>query len=95
MKHHIYFFDRHENAVVLSEALDEKSVDILIDLAFWKIFPDQCAMWNATKNDVREKFKKESAERSEAACQDLMSKENSLRRALRESVVDDVMKSFP
>jgi hypothetical protein len=95
MKHHINLFDRNENAVVLSEALDEKAIDILVDLTFWRLFPQQCDSWKATKKDAREKFKKESAERSEVACRDLTSREDSLRRALRESVVDDVMKSFP
>ena len=95
MKHHIHCFDRNENAVVLSEALDEKAIDILVELAYWKMFPQQCDMWRATKKDVREKFKKEAAERSRAACQDLQRTEDSLRRALRESVVDHVMKLYP
>ena len=95
MKHHIYLFDRNENAVVLSEALDETGIDIVIDLAFSKIFPEQCNMWRVTKKGVHERFKNEVAERSEAACQDLLRGEDSLRRALRESVVDHVTKLFP
>jgi len=95
VKHHIYLFDRNENAVVLSETLDEKAIEILVDLAFSRIFPEQCATWKTAKKGVCEKFKKEAAERSEAACQDLLSREGSLRRALRESVVDDVMKLYP
>ncbi|KAH9014400.1 hypothetical protein EDB85DRAFT_2214278 [Lactarius pseudohatsudake] len=85
----------NENAVVLSEALDEKAIEILVDLAFWRIFPDQCATWKTTKKGVCEKFKKEGTERSEVACRDLLSREGFLRRALRESVVDDVTKLYP
>ena len=81
--------------MVLSEALDEKAIDILVDLTFWRLFPQQCEKWKATKKGVHERFKREFLERSEAARQDLMRTEDSLRRALRESVVDDVMKSFP
>ena len=95
MKYHIYLFDRNENAVVLSEDLDEKAIDILIELAYGKIFSQQCDRWKATKKEVREKFKKEAAERSKAACQDLERTEDSLRRALRESVVDHVIKLYP
>ena len=81
--------------MILSEALDEKAIDILVELAFWKLFPKQCEMWRSTKNDVRETFKKEVTLTTEAACKDLRGKEDSVRSALRESVVDDVMKLFP
>ncbi|KAF8257887.1 hypothetical protein EI94DRAFT_1220106 [Lactarius quietus] len=85
----------NENAVVLSETLDEKAIDILIDLAFWKIFPGECRMWKATKNYVCEESKMAIAEESEAVCQGLLNDENSLRRALREAVVVHVMRLFP
>ncbi len=81
--------------MVLSEALDKKAIEVLVDLAFWKIFPGQCNMWKTTKKYIFEEFKKEVAERSEAACQDLLSREDSLWRALRESVVDEVVKLYP
>jgi hypothetical protein len=85
----------NENAVVLSEALDEKAIDILIDLTFWRLFPSKCDMWRASKKEVREKFKEAVTVRTEAAYQDLRSKEEPLRQALREAVVDHVMKLFP
>ncbi len=81
--------------MVLSEALDAKAIDVLIDLAFWKLFPDQCKMWRDTKKDICDIFKKEIADRSETAGQDLRRAEHSLMRALRESVVDDVINLYP
>lgn len=81
--------------MVLSEALDEKAIDILIQLAFWKIFPGECRAWSATKKDIFEQSKNAIAEKSEAVCQELLDNENSLRRAVRESVVDHVVKLFP
>jgi hypothetical protein len=81
--------------VVLSEALDEKAIDILVDLTFWKIFPQQCDKWKATKKYVCEESEKQFAERSDAACQDLLRKGGNLRRALYESVVDHVTEHFP
>ncbi|KAH8989296.1 hypothetical protein EDB92DRAFT_2003843 [Lactarius akahatsu] len=84
----------NDNAVVLSEALDEKAIEILVDLAFWRIFPDQCATWKTTKKGVCEKFKKEGTERSEVACRDLLSREGFLRRALRESVYSALKRSL-
>lgn len=90
-----YVFDRNENALVLSENLDEKAIEILIDLTFWKLFPSKCDKWRASRKDVRETFKEEVTVRTEAAYQDIHGKEEALRHALRESVVDDVMKLFP
>jgi F0F1-type ATP synthase membrane subunit b/b' len=52
-------------------------------------------MWRASKKEVREKFKEAVTVRTEAAYQDLRSKEEPLRQALREAVVDHVMKLFP
>jgi hypothetical protein len=95
MKHHVYIFVRTENAVVLSEALDEKAIDILIELAFWKMFPDQCRKWRATKKYFCEESQKAIEMESEAVCQGLLESKNLLRRALRESVVDHVMTLFP
>ncbi|KAH9164611.1 hypothetical protein EDB89DRAFT_2247116 [Lactarius sanguifluus] len=83
VKHRTYHLHRNDNVVVLSEALDEEAIEILVDLAFWKIFPGQCETWRATKKDIFKKFKQEVTERSEAACQDLLLREDSLRRALQ------------
>ncbi|KAH9046371.1 hypothetical protein EDB83DRAFT_2295029 [Lactarius deliciosus] len=85
----------NQNAVVLSETLDEKAIEVLVDLVFGRIFPEQCATWKTTKNDLREKFKRRGTERSEEACRDLLSRECSLRRALRGSVVDELTKLYP
>ncbi|KAN0136209.1 hypothetical protein V8E53_006069 [Lactarius tabidus] len=84
-----------ENAVVLSEALDEKAIDILIELAFWKIFPVQCGRWRATKKYFCEESQKTIAKESGAVCQELLESKNLLWHALRESVVDHVMTLFP
>ena len=81
--------------MVLSEGLDEKAIDILIDLAFCKIFLRECGMWRSTKNYICEESKKLIMEKSKAVCQELLDDENSLRCALREFVVDYVMKLFP
>ena len=95
MKDLTYVFDRNENAVVLSENLNEKAIEILIDLTFWKLFPSKCDRWRDSKKNVGDKFKEEVTVRTEAAYQDILSKEEALRHALRESVVDDVIKLFP
>lgn len=81
--------------MVLSEALDEKAIDILIELAFWKIFPHQCGKWRATKKYFSEESQKAIDMESETMYQELFESKNLLSRALRESVVDHVMTLFP
>ena len=84
-----------ENSVVLSEALDEKAIDILIELAFWKLFPHQCGKWRATKKYLSEESQKAIDMESDAVHQEILENKNLLSRALRESVVDHVMSLFP
>jgi len=45
--------------------------------------------------DTPEQFRQEMAESQEKACQGIKNQETSLRRSLREKVVDDVIKIFP
>lgn len=81
--------------MVLSEALDEKAIDILTELAFWKLFPHQCGKWSATKKYFCEESQKAIEMESEVVCRELLENKNLLRRALRESVVDHVVTLFP
>lgn len=68
-----------ENAVVLSEALDGKAIDILIDLAFWKTFPGLCGKWRVIKKYFCEESQKTIEMESEAVCQELLENKNLLR----------------
>jgi hypothetical protein len=88
-------FYRNENYLVLSEALDEKAVQILMDVALLKKLPEQCSMWRKVQTDIREKSREELSRRQGVACQDLDREEHALRVALREAVVTDVVKLFP
>ena len=45
--------------------------------------------------NIRERFEKDLTERKNRACEDLTRREASLQRALRDAVVEDVMKLFP
>ncbi|KAH9965565.1 hypothetical protein BGW80DRAFT_1345251 [Lactifluus volemus] len=85
----------NENYLVLSEALDEKAVQILMDVALLKKLPEQCSMWRKVQTDIREKSREELSRRQGVACQDLDREEHALRVALREAVVTDVVKLFP
>jgi hypothetical protein len=59
-------FDRDENALVLSENLDENAVKILVDVALSKRFPEQCSKLHAATREIREDSRKEMARKQDS-----------------------------
>jgi len=59
------------------------------------IFPKQCNELRVAMTDARRYFREEMTKRRDKVCQELNDQEFSLRRALRDAVVDDVTKLFP
>ena len=68
---------------------------MLVDVALSDILPEQCNTLHTAMKSTRERFEKDLTERKNRACEDLARQEASLRRALRDAVVEDVMKRFP
>ena len=87
--------NRRTNALVLSDDLDADTVQTLVNVAFWDLFPELCEEWRALKQDIRVIFSRERARRECAVAQDINNTEGPLRRALREEVVNYVIKLFP
>jgi hypothetical protein len=67
----------------------------LVTVALGDRFPEQCKEWRAMKQDIRGIFMREQMRRKCVVSQDLANTEGSLRRALREGVVDHVIGLFP
>jgi hypothetical protein len=88
-------FDRNENALVLSEKLDENAVQILVDVAFSKCFPEQCSILHSATRDIRENSQKEMTRKQDLFCQELQGEGRALWSVLREAVVNDAVKLFP
>ncbi|KAH9005432.1 hypothetical protein EDB86DRAFT_2825090 [Lactarius hatsudake] len=84
-----------DNALVLSEDLDENAVQNLVDIALRDLFPGQCEEWNGIKQHIQEIFMQERREKKGAIDRDIADTENNLRYALREEVIDHVIGSFP
>jgi len=66
-----------------------------VDDGLSNIFPGQCNDWRAATKNIRERFQRDLAERQNKAREGLVRQEASLRRALRDAVVEDVVKRFP
>jgi hypothetical protein len=83
------------NSLVLSEFLKDEAVRILVDEVISNTFPKQCDEWRSATTDTRKSVREEMIKTQEEACQDIISQETFLRRALLDAVVDDVVKLFP
>jgi len=59
------------------------------------MFPEQCNEWRIAVTNAREYFREDMKKRQYKLSQELNDQEVSLQRALRDAVVDDVMKLFP
>jgi F0F1-type ATP synthase membrane subunit b/b' len=70
-------------------------VQILVDIAIADIFPEHCDKWRATNQDIRARYIQELTKRKDTVREEIVREEDSLRRVLREAVVEDVVKLFP
>jgi hypothetical protein len=84
-----------DNALILSEELEENAVKTLIPVALEDLFPEPCEKLRITNEDIRARYRQEFTKRKDTVCQELAKEEDSLRRGLREVVVEDVKKLFP
>lgn len=84
-----------DNSIVLSGELEEKAVQTLIHVGLEDLFPELCDKWRIAKQDIHARYRQEFTTRRDTVCQDIAKGEDSLRSALREVVVEDVMKLFP
>jgi hypothetical protein len=70
-------------------------VQTLILVALHELLPEPCEKLRITNEDIRDRYGQEFEKRKEAVRQDIAKAEDSLRRGLREVVVEDVLKLFP
>ena len=83
------------SALILSETLDEKAVQILVGIAIEERFPEQCDKWRNRSRVSRSIFMQELTEKKETIRKEVLRGEDSLRGLIREAIVEDVMKLFP
>jgi hypothetical protein len=81
--------------MVLSESLGQAAVHILIDVAISNVFPKQCEKLNAATTNIRDSFRQKLTKKQDQVHQEISKQEAALLPALRDKVVDDVMKFYP
>ncbi|KAH9023071.1 hypothetical protein EDB83DRAFT_2527400 [Lactarius deliciosus] len=86
---------KRSNALVLSDDLDEDTVQTLVNIVLSDLFPEQCTQWRVMQQDIRDMFMREQTRNKSAVAQDIANTGGSLRCALREEVVDHVSTLFP
>ena len=83
------------NSLVLSEDLDEDSVQTLVDVSLGDILPEQCNEWVSSSQQIREAMMRERREKKSAVARDITNAKSSLEHVLREEVVNHVISIFP
>ena len=90
-----YDLNRKDNTLVLSETLNESAIQTLLDLCIEERFPKQCNEWHVARKEFSDMLAREWMERQRILFEELASKEDEMRRILRDAVVRDVMELFP
>ncbi|KAI9443823.1 hypothetical protein H4582DRAFT_1807697 [Lactarius indigo] len=93
--HRFHTLNRKSNALVLSDDLDEDTVQTLVGVALLDLFPEQCKQWRIMQRDIRDVFMREQTRKKSAVAQDIANTGGLLRCALREEIVDHVSTIFP
>ena len=83
-----------DNALILSEELEENAVQTLIPVALDDLFPEPCEKLRITNEDIRVRYRQGFTKRKDTVCQELAKEEDSLRHGLRDAVVEDMKKLF-
>jgi hypothetical protein len=91
----VHCLNRKDNAVVLSETLDENAMQTLLDLFIAEKFPNQCDKWHAAKKSISDFYARERTKREHDVLEELARKQHEMQRVLRDAVVEDVMALFP
>jgi len=91
----LYVLYRKNNALILSEELEENAVKILVDIAVEDLFPESCARWRTAKKEIFARCKQELAKKEDIVHQEIARGESSLRCTLHEAITKDVLKLFP
>ncbi len=68
---------------------------MLVNVALSDIFPELCNTWRTAVGNTCERFYQELIKRQAEAHEELCCQGPSLQRALRDAVVEDVIKLFP
>ena len=80
---------------MLSETLEERSVQTLSTMVISNLFPGLYREWTLLKRDIRDIFWRELSNRQNVVFRDIASKVESMRDVLREVVVGEVVALFP
>ena len=81
--------------MILADTLDESAIHILIDIHLADTFPKQCKEWDRAKQGISDDLAMEKTMRQRAGFEELASRETTLRRLLRDAVIEEVMTLFP
>jgi hypothetical protein len=91
----MHCLNRKDNAVVLSETLDESAMQTLLELSIANRFPKQSDEWHAAKKNISDFHSREWTKKQQIAFEELATNEHEMRRVLYDAVVGEVIALFP
>ncbi|KAI0297435.1 hypothetical protein BC826DRAFT_166673 [Russula brevipes] len=84
-----------DDALCLSEKIDDNSLEILMGLGVNTRFPNEYATWERRRKEITQRFQETLANRQEEMHAKLEQTLEDIRARLREAVVTQVLKAFP
>ena len=81
--------------MLLAETFDESAMQILIDIHLADTCPGLCQEWYRATQGISDELALEKTMRQRAGFEELANQENTLRRVLRDAVLEEVMVLFP
>jgi len=88
-------FSGDDVVICLSEKIDDKSLEALIELGLRTRFPKECTAWERRRKEVIQGFRGAIAERQDEMHTKLEQSFADIRLKLQEAVVAEVLKAFP
>jgi hypothetical protein len=88
-------FSADDDALSLSETIDDNSLEILMGLGVKKRFPNEYATWERRREEITQRFHGSLVNRLEEMHTKLGQTLEDIRLRLREAVVTQVLKTFP
>ena len=88
-------FSEEDVALCLSEKLEDKSLETLIELALDTRFSNECAAWKERRKDIMQGFQETLAERQGAMYAKIERDFEDIRVKIQEAVIVEVLEAFP
>ena len=90
-----FHFSGDDVVICLSDKIEDKSLEALMNIVLRKRLPDECTAWERRRKEVIQGFRGTITERQAEMRVKLEQNFEDIRVKLQEAVIADVLKTFP